>query len=226
MKEFIKNQLNEAINFTLIENIMMDEDYPSSFDMDKFKSLTKFSERIKYCDQNLKKISSGSARVVYIIDETKVLKLAKNTKGIAQCETEIQWGQDRYYSSILARTLDSHPDGLWVEMELARKVKPSDFKRLEGFEFKYLGPYLRNFQEENHGKKPIYSIDPQQKEILNNNEFIGTIASFMLDADSPAGDLARLNSYGLVNREGHESIVIIDFGLTGDIYDTYYGNRR
>jgi hypothetical protein len=34
--------------------------------------------------------------------------------------------------------------------------------------------------------------------------------------------IGRLNSYGLVNRNGVDDIVIIDFGLTNDIYDTYY----
>jgi hypothetical protein len=55
MKHFIKQRLNETINFIVIENIMMDEDYPLSFDMDKFKLLNKFAERVRYCDQNLKK---------------------------------------------------------------------------------------------------------------------------------------------------------------------------
>ena len=155
-----------------------------------------------------------------------VLKLAKNTKGIAQCETEIQWGQDYYFASILAQTLDSHPDGLWVEMELARRVKASDFKKLYGFDFVSFGMYLRNKQAENKGQRSIFGVEEDELIKIEDSDFVHEIVDFMMNADSPAGDLARLNSYGLVNREGKDVIVLIDFGLTGDIYSSYYDKRN
>jgi hypothetical protein len=49
--------------------------------LDNIKS---FSGKIKFADQNLSKIGSGTGRAVYDIDGTKVLKLAKNPKGVAQ----------------------------------------------------------------------------------------------------------------------------------------------
>ena len=109
MKDLIKKRLNESLEFDLIENLIKD-DYPQSFNMDEFKILNKFTERVKYCDQHLKKISAGSGRIVYMIDNTKVLKLAKNQKGVAQCNVEIQWGGDYYFKSILADVIDSHDD--------------------------------------------------------------------------------------------------------------------
>jgi asparagine synthase (glutamine-hydrolysing) len=39
----------------------------------------------------------------------------------------------------------------------------------------------------------------------------------------PVGDLRRLSSYGLVNRDGQDKIVLIDYGLTHDVYTSYYG---
>lgn len=222
MKDFIKKQVNKDIKNRLIEQLM-DEEYPSTFDMEHFKTLSKFAERVRYCDQHLKKISSGSARIVYLVDDKMVLKLAKNQKGIAQCETEIQWGGDSYFDEILARTIEYHPDGLWVEMELARKVKKSDFSVLEdGINFDEFGKYLKNFELENNGRKPFYNMTDAHREILNENQFTQTICEFMLNTDSPAGDLMRLNSYGIVNRNGEDIIVIIDFGLTNDIYNEYY----
>lgn len=225
MKDFIKNKLNESIEDTLFESLL-DEDYPTSFDMEKFKSLRKYSERVKYCDANLQKISSGSARVVYKIDNEKVLKLAKNEKGIAQCEVEIQWGNDYYFGGILAKTLDSHPDGLWVEMELAKKVTKGDFKRLIGFDFNILNLYLRNSEWEMKGQRGMFGIDPEIKNILDENEFVTELKSLMDAMDAPAGDLTKLNSYGLVLRDGHPSIVLIDFGLTNQVYSDYYDRSR
>jgi len=221
MKDFIKTKLNESIAFDIVENMMI-EDYPSSFDMEHFKTLRSFAQRVKYCEEHLKRISSGSSRIVYMIDNTKVLKLAKNQKGLAQNEVEIQWGQDSYFGSILAHTFMYHPDDLWVEMELARKVTKKDFQRLTECNIEEMNVYLRNFNEINHGKRPIFSMDPEVKERLDENEFVQSIQEFMVNIDAPAGDFGRLNSYGIVQRNGQDDIVLIDFGLTNDVYQTYY----
>jgi hypothetical protein len=225
MKDFIKHKVQQEMHNKLIENLM-DEDYPSSFDMEHFKSLRKYSERVKYCDQHLQKISSGSARIVYIIDNEKVLKLAKNEKGVAQCEVEIQWGNDSYFGGILAKTLDSHPDGLWVEMELARKVKKGDFKTLAGFNFDDLNTYLRNAEQQMKGRRPMFSIDQNVQEAMEQNEFVVELVDLMNSMDAPAGDMTRLNSYGIVKRNGHDTIVLIDFGLTNDVYSDYYDRTK
>jgi hypothetical protein len=76
MKNKIQSILRESLNKTIIENLI-DEDYPINFNMDEFKGLITFKDRITYCDNNLKKISSGSGRIVYMIDDIKVLKLSK-----------------------------------------------------------------------------------------------------------------------------------------------------
>jgi hypothetical protein len=39
----------------------------------------------------------------------------------------------------------------------------------------------------------VFSIDPKEEEILDENQFTQTICSFMSDSDSPAGDFMRLN---------------------------------
>ena len=38
----------------------------------------------------------------------------------------------------------------------------------------------------------------------------------------PIGDLCKLDSYGIVNRNGKQYIVLIDYGLTNKIFDDYY----
>lgn len=221
MKNLIKKRLIESLEFDLIENLIKD-DYPQSFNMDEFKSLNKFTERVKYCDQHLKKISAGSGRIVYMIDNTKVLKLAKNQKGVAQCEVEIQWGGDYYFKSILADVIDSHDDGLWVEMELAKKVSELQFKAMIGVNIYNFGMFLRNRKQENNGKPKLFTLDPKLEELLNENEFAQSVFEFIDAANAEPGDLGRTSSYGIVKRDGHDTIVIVDFGLTNDVYSTYY----
>lgn len=221
--ELIKKRLKESLDFTLVESLL-DEDYPSSFNMEEFKKLTKFSQRIKYCEEHLKRISSGSARIVYMIDDTKVLKLSKNQKGLAQTEVEIQWGQDSYFSNILAHTFEYHPDDYWIEMELARKVNKNTFKQITGVDVSDLSTYLHNQFAVNNPSRRLHTWgqDPKIKEQMDENEFAQSIMEFMFQIDAPAGDFGMLSSYGLVKRNGQDDIVLIDFGLTNDVYQTYY----
>ncbi len=219
----IQKRLKESLNLSLIESLL-DEDYPSSFNMEHFNSLKSFSQRINYCEANLQRISSGSSRIVYKIDETKVLKLSKNQKGLAQTETEIEWGGDSYYGNILAEIFAFNDDNLWVEMELARKVSKSDFQRIVGVPIDEMGKYLHNQYAKNNPYKKMQAWGQDQAivEEMYENEFVGNILDFMFAVDIPAGDFARLSTYGLVKRGGQDDIVIVDYGVTGDIYDNYY----
>ena len=68
--------------------------YPVSFNMDEFKGIRSFADRVKYCENRLKKLGAGTSRRVYQIDNEKCLKLAKNRKGIAQNIEEINLEND------------------------------------------------------------------------------------------------------------------------------------
>ena len=170
-------------------------------------------------------IGSGSSRVVYRVDETKVLKLAKNVKGVAQNNAETDWYNDSYFSGILANVIDFDEDNhYWVEMELARKVKKSDFKRLWNINHNDMYYYLHNKYAENNPYKRMmkYGMDDKIREQLDESDEINNLVDFMFQTDSPPGDLLKPNSWGLVVREGYEFLVLVDFGLTSEIYNSYY----
>ena len=144
--------------------------YPVSFDLGEFKNLNSFSKRIDYCEHRLQRISSGSSRIVYKIDEDKCLKLAKNKKGISQNENEIEHGQSNY--EIFAKVFDSDENGLWLEMELAKKCNPSDFKKIIGYDFNtvcewidYVHSWYSVTRSYFHLRK--YEIPEKYKELFN-----------------------------------------------------------
>ena len=83
------------------------EEYPEGFNWDEFKKLPNHSKRIKYAKEYLgRPIGKGSSRIVFRVDETKVLKLALNQKGIAQNAAETSWYGDSYYDDLLAQVID------------------------------------------------------------------------------------------------------------------------
>ena len=219
--------ITESANRDMFEGFdesELSEDYPTGFSFDAFKGQWSYAKKLRYAELYLgKPIGRGSSRVVYRVDNDKVLKLAKNKKGVAQNEIEINWGGDQYYGDIIANVIDyDRDDNLWVEMELAYRAKITDFRRLWGINFKDLWIYLRNKNDENRGRQSLFGMDDDVREQLENNDHVDHLVSFMLDSDSNPGDLVRLSSWGMVRRTDGESLVLIDFGLTNDVYESYY----
>lgn len=222
MKQYIKKILSESLVFELIDTL--DEDYPSSFDMEEFKSINSFAARIRYCEEHLQRISSGSSRIVYKIDNEKVLKLAKNKKGLAQNEIEASYSNDNMVDDVVAKVFDYHQDDLWIEMELARKMGVSDFKRITGFDW---NDYVRAIINHGHNVNPRRNmrqveVNDEVVQEMWEDEFVYDMFNFIGNFDIPVGDLTRKSSYGIVKRDGSEKVVLIDYGLTNEVYDSYY----
>lgn len=213
---------NEQYSKLVQRNI--EEDYPTNWNIDEFKNLKSFNQRIQYCEKNLQRISSGSSRIVYKIDDTKVLKLAKNKKGLSQNETEIMYSEDYMMDDIVAQIFDHDENNLWLEMELARRVTPSLFQNIVGFSFE---EYVDGiwYQEDNLRPKRSMLKRPKPERIdeMWENDFVSRMFDLMGSYDNfSSGDLTKLSTYGVVKRDGNDSIVLIDYGLTDEVFDTHY----
>lgn len=201
----------------------IDEEYPIGWSIEEFKGLSSYAARMKYAATHLKRISSGSSRVVYMIDNEKVLKLAKNKKGLAQNETEIEFSEDYMFNRMIAHLFDHDENNLWVEMELARKVTPVIFKNIVGVTFENFCDALRYNENYVRGRKGIRMTKPEGYDEMWDNEFISNVFDIIGSYDYiTVGDLCKLSTYGLVKRDGEDTIVFIDYGLTNQVYDSYY----
>jgi mRNA-degrading endonuclease RelE of RelBE toxin-antitoxin system len=214
-----ENQLKTLIKSDL------EEEYPESWDVEDFKKIKSFDGRVKYCEEKLQRISSGSSRIVYKIDDEKVLKLAKNKKGIAQNETEIGFSNDYMWDGLVAEIYEYDENGLWVEMELARKVTPKQFQSIVGISFEDYCEGLRyyEYERESTNKRQRYSLSkPEKYDEMWENQYTNEILQLIGSFELPVGDLCRTSTYGIVKRDGEDLIVIIDYGLTNEVYDSYY----
>jgi len=213
----IRKIIREAINSSI------QEDYPEMFKMEEFKTLTSFKERIRYCESFLKRISSGSSRIVYKIDDGKVLKLAGNKKGIAQNETEVDFSKETNINYLFAKVYDYDPGFLWVEMQFAKKLTESKFAQINMFSFKDFAAVLKekyyDVVEFRKGPRPA-NIHPDIKERIWESEFYKDVTDYMVNFDTPVGDLIKTSSYGIV---GEDEIVLVDFGFTKDVAKDHYG---
>lgn len=217
--------------FEKLKDIIKEMAYPSSFNFDEFRECRSFAERVRYCEARLQRIASGSSRIVYQVDNEKVLKLAKNQKGIAQNQVEYRLGTEPYYSCF-AEIYEYDENGLWIEMELCRKAKKSDFKVIYGVPFEVLCCMI--YDQANNFKNVGWKINPygEYGEIVqqiwdgeeNDLQLLFTSVQEYIESEmlESVGDLCRLSSWG-INSEGY--FTLIDFGLDDDVAKNYYGRR-
>ncbi len=190
----------------------------SNFDLQHFKSLKTFKERVDYCKKTLEYLGKGSSRIVFGLDSKNVLKLAFNNKGQSQNEAETRFGD---YFSILAKSYDwNENDYNWLISERAKKITQKRFKEVTGYDFNELSSALYDYSDNIKNKY----ID----EMWEDNDFGYDLLDFVGHNTSqkiPIGDLMRISSYGEVVRDGMPSIIIVDYGYNKDVHNLYYKQR-
>jgi hypothetical protein len=204
----------------------INEDYPKSFSMEEFNNIPSYRGKVKYANDRLKKLGAGSSRVVFQIDNNKVLKLAKNGKGLAQNEVETDgyFGQMDITANIIDYD-DKHDMPYWVEMELAIPINRNK-KKLEhllGLSLEELESFLIANNPNSRGPSyRSYKISQERMDELWEHEYASQLVDLVGNIDMEVGDLVRPSSWGIVNRGGKDEPVLIDFGFTNNVRANYY----
>ena len=199
-----------------------------SFSLKELSTIKTFKDKVRYCVANLgKPIGNGSSRQVFQIDDEKILKLAKNNKGLAQNQYE---GQDDYYKEdmlIFPKVYDKADDFSWIVSEYVLPAKNQDFIHCLGMSFdEFRSIVVALERQHKYAKSYGGLVKPISKEELwnycDNNKFISELNDYIGSYDIGVGDLYCLSTYGLAVRNGKPFIVILDSGLSEYVYDTYY----
>jgi hypothetical protein len=211
----------------LLESLYSEMAYPVSFSFEEFNNIKSYRGKMKYAQERLQRLSSGSSRIVYKVDDEKVLKLAKNEKGIAQNATESDWSIQRSYS-IVAKIFEKDDDNYWVEMEFAKKISPKRFKELSGISLEEINKVLTHLKDANNprgyqDRNKVLENERSANQIVENNEFLSELWDMIMNYDmSYPADFTRISSYGEVLRDGVPKAVLIDFGLTRSTWEDFY----
>lgn len=188
-----------------------------------------FAARIRYCKQYLGlPIGNGSSRMVFQISDEKVLKLAKNNKGIAQNEREASILNDYIKSemSIFPKVYEVGENNEWIIAEYVLPAKAQDFKVATGYDWTHVRAFIATVASQ-YSKIPSYLSDEEMEEMRDYDDehsgFFHEIESYMSDYQiTPIGDYLRLANWGMTLRDGEPYMVILDDGLSQDIYNKYY----
>ena len=247
-------KLKNLLNY-LLENV--DEAALRGFSLDVLRKETDRLRKYQYPEDvgyylrrfvgehyNLPYMGEGSSRAVYALSTSKVLKIAKNQKGIAQNEAERIVSENPSTKYIGARVYESDPDNQWSVMEVAKIYNSATQLKLDlGFpedlanRFGYGIPsaafdldrvYERGFSVEEVIENR-YNSDDKKEDIEAFREFLEDPPKSMLalvDLMYNAPTEQNLEPGDIVPDHFGKTIdgrpVLIDYGFTTGVAEEHY----
>lgn len=200
---------------------------PDDWDTAIYSERVPFAQRVKYAKMRAKQLGIGSSRIAFEIPyqgRKTVLKIAKNLKGMAQNGEEASTLSDWYLKSLeltipLIDYDESSDNPTWIHTEFAEKAKQADFKKATGVPlYDFVMYCVRQSGRERGGRynnAEEIGINPDSELVQNFTDYIGNYTHH------PWMDYTVLRNWGIY--QGRP--VIIDIGLTNDIWKDHYARR-
>jgi hypothetical protein len=184
--------------------------------LSNLQKLETFAARKEYAEKCLKQISSGSSRIVFLLNEDSVLKLASNEKGLAQNRAEASVKDKSKYINPVTNCAKNYS---WVVTPLGEKITEREFNDLIGVSFKDFGEGIKYLMRELSTKE---RKAPENIEEIQNLDIAKEVTSIGLKYKLMPGDIARISSWKKINN----TPVLVDLGLTQDIYRKFYAKPK
>lgn len=176
------------------------------------QKLETYSARKKYAEKNLKHLSSGSSRLVYLTDDDTILKLAKNDKGIAQNKAE---SNPKMKSKYLNKILGHAPNYAWIQTTYLDKITEKQFEKLTDISFDDFGEAIKYGLRELSSSK---RTEPDNFEEVSKSDIYKELVEVSKKFKIMPGDISRISSWGM--KDNHP--VLIDAGCTKDVFEEFY----
>lgn len=182
------------------------------FSLDELSKFPGFNSKLYYAKTRLKQIASGSSRTVFEYNND-VIKIAKNKKGLEQNKIEIEIGLTE--TKLVAELKQNDSEFYWSVFKKANQLNSDKFESLTNFKMSEIHTYLKYTKD-----KLRYNIalESDKEQYIKENEIIFNLTKLVEEYNLSVGDMIRLSSWGEIDN----SPVLIDFGLTSEIYKKYY----
>lgn len=209
---------------------------PPDWDPEQLNLRQTFKNRLKYALDRAKRLGGGSSRVAMTIEyegRPTALKVAKNLKGLAQNEAEIEILDDGYLGNlpIIIPLIDydkANKRPVWLQTEIAKKVtKPTLIKLLHSPNMYLFVSKVKSILGQpgalvDKQIKTIYfrsekDWNPTEKDWETFNEYASEVADLVGQSKLDVGDLPNPANWGIFNNRP----VIIDLGFTSDTKSLY-----
>ena len=217
---------------------------PPDWDPEKLNLRQTFKDRLKYALDRAKRLGGGSSRVAMTIDyegRPTALKVAKNAKGLAQNEAEIEILQDSYAGRlpIVIPLIDydkANKRPVWLQTEIAKKVQGQTLMKMLHTPAMWL---LTNQVRNLTGNRGPHDMDDEKIkkyyfETHNNiwqpteegwkifRQYSEELAELVMSSTLDSGDLQNPANWGVYNGRP----VVIDLGFTDEVAPLYGFKRK
>ena len=184
------------------------------FDMKTFESLQNLEEMSKYADRFLDLAGEGSSRLVYIYDSKKVIKVAKNAKGIEQNIEEDKISKDSQAKAVVANVFRVDPRHRFIVSELVKPIITNDdlknyFEKITGASFGELANVVMKLE-----RRPE-TIDEIR------NEWIKSAAHVSFAYGLLPSDVLVVDHWG---KTADGRMVMLDYGATKEMWEKFYSH--
>lgn len=193
---------------------------PYEFTLQRLDSFRNFSSKVHYCKQHLHLLGKGSSRMVFLLDENKVLKLAYNEAGLAQNSVENNPEIHEKYGKILNKIYRTSHDLSWVIAQRTLVPHPKELQNHIGMTIQEMIDYQEATHKNSFENNPEMLIELYEKysEENENKPIAREIIDMALYHNFLGGDFIRYDSWGKVDGD----FKIHDYGLTKEVWDEYY----
>jgi hypothetical protein len=237
-KIFKDTKKDKDKDFTAIksENSKLNEmPLPADWDMYRFSADTSFKKRLDYALEYTKeRIGGGSSRVAYNLmydGRRTVLKVARNKKGLAQNQAEIDILDDLYVPDIVIPLIDydqQNRNPLWIHTERAEKATKKQLCNLMKCGSLEEVVKLANYQADvgsEYQKMNLGGYTERRREAGDSEDDIETtiwyvdeLSKLAVDWDVNLMDFNRASNWGIYKGKP----VVIDVGFTQDVAKQHY----
>lgn len=119
--------MNSVENLILFEVTKVLTEIRGSFDWDTFRDMKSMSKRLAYAEENLPEyLGSGSSRTAYVLSNRYVLKIARNNKGVAQNEAEVELAVNPHINKITTKIYDVGTKYSYLVTDIVRPLGKDD----------------------------------------------------------------------------------------------------
>lgn len=190
------------------------------FDIEEFKRLPSSAIQQAYAMNYLEPLGQGSSRIAFVLSSRKVLKIAKNSAGLAQNNAEVEVYTDPATREMAAKIYDADVSGQWTISELVRPITSIDeFESLTGVVWQQFKEDLANTISAKARAGGTVKLPSSAGEFTKKVFRMAEKGSNKLKL----GDLTEIDHWG---KTADGKVVILDYGFTVDVDKKFYAAKK
>lgn len=193
------------------------------FNIEQLKNIQTLDQVQAYVNSTLGNalIGKGQGRSVYKLGGGKVIKVAIDQGGQGQNQAEATVCSSSAAGDLFLKPTELGPNHMWIITPEAAGMTEEAFERMTGLNWGLFRSALAGaFPQKLDASTGADKLERNKQNYINasNNPFFSRIVRVVQDCKYEPGDIAKLDSWGIVGGKP----VIIDSGFTEAVNQAYY----